>query len=40
LTFAATVLRVPSDVEVRQVDLGVELQILAFHERWTRAVGA
>lgn len=33
LNFAPTVLAVPSDVEVRKVDLAVELQILAFHEQ-------
>jgi redox-sensing transcriptional repressor len=31
LTFAPVVLQVPADVEVRRVDLAVELQILAFH---------
>jgi redox-sensing transcriptional repressor len=31
LTFAPVVLQVPPDVEVRKVDLAVELQILAFH---------
>lgn len=31
LTFAPVVLQVPADVEVRKVDLAVELQILAFH---------
>ena len=33
LNFAPTVLAVPADVEVREVDLAVELQILAFHEQ-------
>lgn len=33
LNFAPVVLTVPSDVEVRKVDLAVELQILAFHEQ-------
>lgn len=33
LNFAPTVLSVPEDVEVREVDLAVELQILAFHEQ-------
>lgn len=33
LNFAPVVLNVPSDVEVRKVDLAVELQILAFHEQ-------
>lgn len=31
LNFAPVVLQVPGDVEVRKVDLAVELQILAFH---------
>ena len=37
LNFAPTVLDVPDSVQVRHVDLAVELQILAFHEdrsRW------
>ena len=33
LNFAPIVLTVPADVEVRKVDLAVELQILAFHEQ-------
>ncbi|MDQ5974723.1 MAG: Redox-sensing transcriptional repressor Rex [Actinomycetota bacterium] len=33
LNFAPVVLAVPEDVEVRKVDLAVELQILAFHEQ-------
>jgi len=33
LNFAPTVLTVPAGVEVRKVDLAVELQILAFHEQ-------
>lgn len=33
LNFAPTVLTVPDGVEVRKVDLAVELQILAFHEQ-------
>lgn len=33
LNFAPVVLAVPPDVEVRKVDLAVELQILAFHEQ-------
>lgn len=33
LNFAPVVLSVPPDVEVRKVDLAVELQILAFHEQ-------
>lgn len=32
LNFAPGVLSIPSDVEVRHVDLALELQILAFHE--------
>ena len=33
LNFAPVVLSVPDEVEVRKVDLAVELQILAFHEQ-------
>ena len=33
LNFAPVVLTVPAGVEVRKVDLAVELQILAFHEQ-------
>ena len=33
LNFAPTVLVVPDEVEIRKVDLAVELQILAFHEQ-------
>lgn len=33
LNFAPAVLAVPADVELRKVDLAVELQILAFHEQ-------
>ncbi|HEY5822475.1 MAG TPA: redox-sensing transcriptional repressor Rex [Propionibacteriaceae bacterium] len=33
LNFAATLLAVPDGVNVRKVDLGQELQILAFHEQ-------
>lgn len=33
LNFAPTVLTVPEGVAVRDVDLGVELQLLAFHEQ-------
>lgn len=45
LNFAPTVLDVPDGVQVRDVDLAVELQILAFHEdrsrhgRSTRSAG-
>jgi redox-sensing transcriptional repressor len=38
LNFAPTVLDVPTDVLVRDVDVAVELQILAFHEE-RRAAG-
>ncbi|MGI9198065.1 MAG: redox-sensing transcriptional repressor Rex [Candidatus Nanopelagicales bacterium] len=40
LTFAPRVLVVPEGVEVRRIDLGVELQILAFRERRPGAVSA
>jgi redox-sensing transcriptional repressor len=41
LNFAPVVLNVPSGVEVRKVDLSIELQILAFHaQRRGAAVGA
>ena len=33
LNFAPTVLAVPDEVEVRKVDMSIELQILAFHEQ-------
>jgi len=33
LNFAPTILTVPEGTELRQVDLGLELQILAFHEQ-------
>ena len=33
LNFAPTVLTVPDGVDVRKVDLTIELQILAFHEQ-------
>ncbi|OIV35292.1 redox-sensing transcriptional repressor Rex [Mangrovactinospora gilvigrisea] len=33
LNFAPTVLTVPEGVDVRKVDLSIELQILAFHEQ-------
>ncbi len=36
LNFAPTVIDVPSEVQVRNVDLAVELQILAFHEDRSR----
>lgn len=39
LNFAPTVLAVPEGVDVRKVDLSIELQILAFHEQ-RKAQGA
>ena len=33
LNFAPTVLAVPDGVDVRKVDLSIELQILAYHEQ-------
>jgi redox-sensing transcriptional repressor len=36
LNFAPTVLVVPEGVNVRKVDLGQELQILAYHEQQAR----
>ena len=39
LNFAPTVLAVPDGVDVRKVDLSIELQILAYHEQ-RKAVGA
>jgi redox-sensing transcriptional repressor len=33
LNFASTVLAVPEGINVRRVDLGQELQILAYHEQ-------
>lgn len=39
LTFAPGVLRVPDDVDVRQVDLATELQILAFHQHHRSLAG-
>ncbi len=36
LNFAATVLTVPSEVSVRSVDLGMELQILGYYEQLNR----
>src|SRR3954453_9621944 len=33
LNFAPTVLAVPDEVDVRKVDLSIELQILAYHEQ-------
>jgi redox-sensing transcriptional repressor len=40
LNFAPTVLAVPDTVEVRKVDLSIELQILAFHEQRKSAAAA
>ncbi len=40
LNFAPVVLRVPAGVDVRKVDLAVELQILSFHEHRKVARGA
>jgi redox-sensing transcriptional repressor len=40
LNFAPTVLAVPDGVEVRKVDLSIELQILAFHEQRKASGGA
>ena len=39
LNFAPVVLSVPEGVDVRKVDLSIELQILAYHEQ-RKAVGA
>ncbi|HET6816591.1 MAG TPA: redox-sensing transcriptional repressor Rex [Mycobacteriales bacterium] len=39
LNFAPTVLSVPDTVDVRKVDLSIELQILAFHEQRKAAGG-
>jgi redox-sensing transcriptional repressor len=40
LNFAPIVLAVPEGVDVRKVDLSIELQILAYHEQRKAAVGA
>ena len=40
LNFAPVVLNVPDGVDVRKVDLSIELQILAFHEQRKSLVGA
>jgi redox-sensing transcriptional repressor len=40
LNFAPTVLQVPAGVDVRKVDLAVELQILSFHENRKAGVPA
>ncbi|HVW82009.1 MAG TPA: redox-sensing transcriptional repressor Rex [Mycobacteriales bacterium] len=39
LNFAPVVLNVPEQVDVRKVDLSIELQILAFHEQRKALVG-
>jgi redox-sensing transcriptional repressor len=39
LNFAPCVLKVPAGVDVRKVDLAIELQILSFHERRKSAAG-
>jgi redox-sensing transcriptional repressor len=39
LNFAPVVLAVPDEVEVRKVDMSIELQILAFHEQRKVAAG-
>ncbi|WP_249423886.1 redox-sensing transcriptional repressor Rex [Nocardioides coralli] len=39
LNFAPTVLAVPEGVDVRKVDLSIELQILAYHEQRKGALG-
>ncbi|MFD1824970.1 MULTISPECIES: redox-sensing transcriptional repressor Rex [Mumia] len=39
LNFAPAVLAVPEGVDVRKVDLSIELQILAYHEQRKRAPG-
>ncbi|MDQ1626821.1 MAG: redox-sensing transcriptional repressor [Actinomycetota bacterium] len=40
LNFAPVVLAVPDEVEVRKVDMSIELQILAFHEQRKLATAA
>jgi redox-sensing transcriptional repressor len=40
LNFAPVVLSVPEGVDVRKVDLSIELQILAFHEQRKSLVGS
>ena len=40
LNFAPAVLAVPDGVDVRKVDLSIELQILAYHEQRKSLVGA
>ena len=40
LNFAPTVLSVPDGVDLRKVDLSIELQILSFHEHRKAALAA
>ena len=40
LNFAPTVLSVPANVDLRKVDLSIELQILSFHEHRKAALAA
>ena len=40
LNFAPSVLAVPEGVDVRKVDLSIELQILAYHEQRKAALSA
>jgi redox-sensing transcriptional repressor len=40
LNFAPHVLSVPDGVDVRKVDLSIELQILSFHEQRKASIGA
>ena len=40
LNFAPTVIAVPDGVDVRKVDLSIELQILAYHEQRKQAEAA
>jgi redox-sensing transcriptional repressor len=40
LNFASHVLSVPDGVDVRKVDLSIELQILSFHEQRKASIGA
>jgi redox-sensing transcriptional repressor len=39
LNFAPVVLTVPDGVDLRKVDLSIELQILSFHEQRKAALG-
>jgi redox-sensing transcriptional repressor len=40
LNFAPGVVNVPPDVNIRKVDLSIELQILAFYQQRTQAIAA